>query len=132
MKKFQSNRNYFGLDFIATGEETNGMYFLSETTIPAGDSGPPVHTHSREDESFYLKKGQLIFTINGKDIELNEGEFLNIERGEKHTWRNVSNIDAALIVTFAPAGIEKMFIELDNDISNIKSIGRKYGTDFEV
>ena len=37
-----------------------------------------------------------------------------------------------LIVTFAPAGIEKMFVELDNDMARIKEIGVKYGTEFEI
>jgi len=132
MKIIRSKNHYFGLNYIATGKETNGKYFLSETTIPARDNGPPLHSHSREDESFYLRIGQLTFTIDGKTIELNEGEFLNIERGEKHTWRNESDIEAKLIVTFAPAGIEKMFIELENNMSDIKDIGRKYGTEFEL
>ncbi len=52
MKKSESNKNYFGLNYIATGEVTNGKYFLSEITIPAGDLGPPLHTHLNEDESF--------------------------------------------------------------------------------
>ena len=132
MKLKRSQETHFGLTFIATGNETNGKYFLSKTTVPAGDTGPPVHTHSHEDESFYLRKGKLIFTIEGEEIELNEGEFLNIEKGEKHTWKNLSDIDAELIVTFSPAGIEKMFIEMDQAPYNLQAIGRKYGTEFEI
>ncbi|MEM7484185.1 MAG: cupin domain-containing protein [Bacteroidota bacterium] len=132
MKKTTATQYYFGLKFIATGSDTNGKYFMCETTIPAGDLGPPFHSHSIEDEGFYIKKGQLTFTVNDKEIKLNQGEFLNIEKGEKHSWRNETNQDAELIVTFAPAGIEHMFIELDHDISNLKKVGRKYGTDFEV
>lgn len=75
MKKAKSNSVYFGLNFIATGDETNGKYFLSETIIPAGDPGPPLHTHSNEDESFFLKSGELIFYINGEKITLTAGEF---------------------------------------------------------
>ena len=132
MKLKRSQETHSGLTFVATGNETNGKYFLSETTVPAGDTGPPLHTHSHEDESFYLRKGKLIFTIEGEEIELNEGEFLNIEKGEKHTWKNLSDIDAELIVTFSPAGIENMFIEMDQDPYNLQAIGRKYGTEFEI
>ena len=132
MKKVNAKENYFGLNFIATTEQTNGKYFISETIIPAGDTGPPVHYHSNEDEGFYLKSGTLIFVVENEEIILNQGEFLNIEKGETHTWRNESNMDAELIVTFAPAGIERMFVELDNDMSNIKEIGRKYGTTFFI
>ena len=132
MKKSKLNNNFFGLNFIATSEETNNKYFLSETIVPAGDMGPPQHTHTREDESFYLKKGQLIFTVNAVEVTLSEGEFLNIEKGETHSWKNISSQDAELIVTFAPAGIEKMFVELDGDMSRIREIGLKYGTEFDI
>lgn len=123
---------YFGLVFIATASETNGQYFMSETIVPGGDNGPPMHVHTKEDESFYLRKGNLTFIVNDKIIEMKEGEFLNIEKGEKHTWMNKTLINAELIITFAPAGIEKMFVELEKNVSEIKKIGRKYGTLFDI
>lgn len=132
MKKVQSNRSYFGLKFIATGRETDGKYFLSRTIVPGGDSGPPLHTHSEEDEGFFVLSGKLNFIVNGIEIELNQGEFLNIEKGEKHTWKNDSHEHAELLVVFSPAGIENMFIDLDRDMSKIKEIGEVYGTEFEV
>ncbi|MGB7392930.1 MAG: hypothetical protein WA913_00915, partial [Pricia sp.] len=64
MKTNNLQEKFFGLTFIATGKETNGKYFLSKTTIPAGDSGPPVHVHSREDEGFYLKSGELTVIVD--------------------------------------------------------------------
>lgn len=57
---------------------------------------------------------------------------MNIEKGEKHTWRNESESDAELIVTFVPAGLENMFKELESDMENIIAIGQKYGKDFHV
>ncbi len=132
MKINRLHENYFGLTFIATGKETDGKYFLSKTTIPAGDVGPPVHSHSKEAEGFYLESGELTFIVDGKEIKLKTGEYLNIEKGEKHFWKNESNSDVQLIVTFVPAGIENMFKELDRDMQNIKKIGEKYGTDFQL
>ncbi|WP_373519888.1 cupin domain-containing protein [Pricia sp.] len=115
MKVRKSQKTYFGLTFLATGKETDGKYFISETIIPSEDSGPPIHTHSKEDEGFYLKSGDLTFIVEGKVIHLREGEYLNVEKGEEHTWRNESGSDAELIVTFVPAGIEKMFKELERE-----------------
>ena len=111
--------------------ETNGKYFLGKTTIPTGDPGPPIHTHLKEDESFFLISGKLKFNVNGLEIELNQGEFLNIQKGQKHVWKNDEKEDAELLIIFAPTGIENMFIELDNDMGNMKEIGLKYGTNFE-
>ena len=132
MKIKKSKETFFSLTYLATGDETDGKFFLSETIIPAGDNGPPTHIHSKEDEGFYLKKGNLTFIIDGKEIELKEGEYLNIEKGEKHTWRNKTEFDAELLVTFVPAGIENMFRELEQNMSDIKRIGLKYGTDFQI
>lgn len=132
MKTGDANNTFFGLRFIATADETNGQYFLSTTTIPAQDPGPPMHAHAHEDESFYLQKGSLKFTLNGKEIRLKQGEFLHVERGERHTWRNDSQEEAEVLVIFTPAGIERMFVELDNHMSQIKEIGLKFGTNFEL
>lgn len=57
MKIKISKNTFFGLTFLAIGKETDGKYFYCETTIPAGDNGPPSHFHSEEDEGFYLRKG---------------------------------------------------------------------------
>ena len=132
MKTNNLQENYFGLTFIATGKETNGNYFLSKTTVAAGDSGPPMHVHTKEDEGFYLESGELTFMVDRQEIKLKTGEFLNIEKGEAHTWKNESHSDAKLIVTFSPAGIENMFKELEHNMKNIKQIGQKYGTDFQI
>jgi quercetin dioxygenase-like cupin family protein len=130
MKKIKTGKNYFGLSFIATGKDTGGKYFQSKSIVPAYDSGPPEHIHSREDEGFFLEKGELMFTVDGKDVKLRAGEFLNILKGERHTWRNESGKDAFLTITFAPAGIEQMFVELDEDMSDIRRTGLMYGTEF--
>jgi quercetin dioxygenase-like cupin family protein len=132
MKVKKSQETHFGLTFLATGKETGGRYFLSDTIVPSGDSGPPIHSHSKEEEGFYLKNGKLTFIVEGKEIQLNKAEYLNIEEGEEHTWRNDSESDAELIITFAPAGIEHMFRELEINKANIKVIGQKYGADFQI
>ena len=38
---------------LAEGEQTGGQYTLVEAFVPP-DGGPPPHTHTREDEAFYL------------------------------------------------------------------------------
>ena len=86
MKKTSTNKYYFGLKFIATGDDTNGRYFMSETIIPAGDFGPPLHSHLNEDESFYLKKGQYYGSpkarnaLNALKALLSDSELAALER----------------------------------------------------
>jgi quercetin dioxygenase-like cupin family protein len=130
MKTCKVKEQCFGLTFIATGKDTNGAYFLSETIVPAGDPGPPSHFHSFEDESFFLQSGQLTFIIDRKEHLLKEGDFISIEKGETHTWKNDLYTDAKLLIIFSPAGIENMFRALEGDMFSMKEIGKKYGTHF--
>jgi quercetin dioxygenase-like cupin family protein len=130
MKKSEIKTSHFGLKYIATACDTDGAYFMAETIIPAGDPGPPAHIHTREDEAFYLQSGELTFYIDGNEHILKPGQFLNIQKGEKHTWRNTSQTAKKAIVVFAPAGTENMFAELEKNTANMQAIGKKYGTDF--
>jgi quercetin dioxygenase-like cupin family protein len=122
--------SFFGLQFIATSQETEGKYFLAKTIVPDGDDGPPPHIHTREDESFYIEKGELTFVVNDKEIVVKTGDFINIQKGEKHTWYNNSGKSTHLFITFCPGGIEEMFRELDQNMVDINEIGKKYGTEF--
>jgi hypothetical protein len=54
-----------GPDVKASGRSTGGSLTVIEATI---DGGPPRHTHSREDESFYVLTGTL-------DVECGEDRF---------------------------------------------------------
>lgn len=130
MRVSEHHRDFFGLHFIATSTETGGSYFLAETLVPAGDDGPPPHIHTREDEGFYVLSGELTFVINDKELLRKEGEFINIQKGERHSWYNKSGKEVKMLIVFTPGGIEEMFRELHYDSGNIAEIGRRYGTEF--
>jgi len=44
-----------------SGEDTGGAYCLLEVSLAAG-IGVPRHTHTREDETFYVTSGELEVT----------------------------------------------------------------------
>ena len=125
------DKTYFGLKFLATSVQTNGAFFMCETSIPAGDLGPPMHIHTHESEGFYLRKGQLTFEIDGRVLRLRGGEYLHVNPGEFHTWRNECDEPADLLIIFTPGGIEQMFLELEKDALSFREIGQKYGTVFQ-
>lgn len=118
---------HFGLTYIATGDDTDGQYFQCSATIPAGDSGPPVHKHANESEGFYVASGTLTIKIDGQTRTLNEGDYVNVRPGQAHTWSNQSQRSTLLIITFSPAGIENMFRELDNQSADFATVGHKFG-----
>src|SRR5262249_33744307 len=96
--------------FLTTGEDTNGKYTLIEALVSPG-GGPPPHVHSREEEGFYILEGEITFTINGERVVATAGMFANMTVGTPHSFKNESNKPAKMLVSVAPAGLEKMFME---------------------
>jgi quercetin dioxygenase-like cupin family protein len=97
--------------FLATGEDTNGKYALIEALVPPG-GGPPPHVHRREEEGFYILEGEITFTVNGEKIIAMAGMFTNMPVGTPHSFKNESDHPARMLISVAPAGLEKMFIEV--------------------
>jgi quercetin dioxygenase-like cupin family protein len=96
--------------FLVTGEETGGAYFVMEALVPAG-GGPPPHIHRREDETFYLVEGEIVFTLGEETITAGRGDFVNVPKGTVHNFHNAGTETARLVLTFTPAGIERFFEE---------------------
>jgi quercetin dioxygenase-like cupin family protein len=97
--------------FLATGEETDGKYAMWEAIVPPG-GGPPPHIHSREQESFYILEGEISFMVNGEKIIATAGTFANMPIGSLHSFKNATDETARVIISVAPAGLEKMFLEV--------------------
>ena len=96
---------------LVTGDDTNGKYALIEASVPP-DAGPPLHVHSREEEGFYVMEGEITFTIGDHRVVATAGMFANTPVGVPHTFKNESGRPAKMLVSIAPAGLEKMFFEV--------------------
>src|SRR3954451_16189412 len=97
--------------FLATGEDTSGKYALFEAIVSPG-GGPPSHVHSREEEGFYVLEGEITFTVNGERVVAVAGTFANMPVGTPHSFKNESDKPARMLISVAPAGLEKMFFEV--------------------
>jgi quercetin dioxygenase-like cupin family protein len=96
---------------LATGEETNGQYAMVEALVPPG-GGPPPHVHSREEEGFYVLEGVITFTLGDRRIVAPAGTFASMPVGTPHSFKNESSQPAKMLITVAPAGLERMFLEV--------------------
>jgi len=96
--------------FLATGDDTNGKYALFEALVLPG-GGPPPHIHSREEEGFFVLEGEITFTINGEKLVAKAGTFANMPVGTPHAFKNESDRPAKMLISVAPAGLERMFFE---------------------
>ena len=98
------------ITFLITGAETGGAFFTADVLVASG-GGPPPHVHSREDESFYLQQGTLALQVGGKALNASSGDFIHIPRGTAHSFKNVGQQTARLLMVAAPAGLENFFAE---------------------
>lgn len=77
----------------------------------------PRHTHTHEDESFYLLEGQMTFQIGAQTVRAGEGDFVYLPRLVGHAW--TSDTDARFIVFISPAGFETSFIEFSEPATEV-------------
>jgi quercetin dioxygenase-like cupin family protein len=101
--------------FLATGDETDGRYAMFEAVVPPG-GGPPPHIHSREEESFYILEGEITFQVGDEQIVAQVGTFANMPVGSLHSFKNRTDKPARMIISVAPAGLEKMFLEVGQPV----------------
>jgi len=94
--------------FKARTSDTGGSMAVLETTVPPGE-GPPLHLHANEDEVIYVLEGDLQFRAGADLHPAPSGAFVFIPRGLHHTWRNVGDGPARLLIVFTPSGMERFF-----------------------
>jgi mannose-6-phosphate isomerase-like protein (cupin superfamily) len=97
--------------FLTTGEDTSGKYASFEAFVSPG-GGPPLHVHSREEEGFYVLEGEITFMIGEQRLVTNAGMFANMPVGTPHSFKNESGKPARMLISVAPAVLEKMFFEV--------------------
>ncbi|MBA1336675.1 MAG: hypothetical protein HPY66_3110 [Firmicutes bacterium] len=76
-----------------------GENLMTVKGILSKDSTVPNHSHPYEQTSF-IHRGKLKYTVNGKDIIMNEGDSLIIKPNEEHSC--VALEDTEDINTFFP------------------------------
>ena len=131
---------------LATGDDTNGKYAMWEAIVPPG-GGPPPHVHSREEEGFFILDGEITFQIGDKRIVATVGTFANMPVGTPHSFKNESGRPAKMLISVAPAGLEKMFFEVGvplaegattalppsrEEIEKLLAVAPRYGIEIRV
>jgi quercetin dioxygenase-like cupin family protein len=117
------------------GHETGGAFSVVETT-DAPNAGTPPHTHTREDEAFYVLEGEYEFFCGGEKHLVKAGTTVFAPRNIQHCYKNAGKAPGRLLVTLTPAGFEKFFEELDampsaqQQIPRVVELGMKYGLKF--
>jgi quercetin dioxygenase-like cupin family protein len=104
----RSKRFYFdvGIGSIClSGADTGGKYCLIEVSLASG-MGVPRHTHTREDETYYVLSGELEIIVGDEVFVLREGDTLIAPRDIPHQLRNSGNVENHYLLMFSPCGFE--------------------------
>jgi mannose-6-phosphate isomerase-like protein (cupin superfamily) len=111
----------------ARSETTDGSLAFLENLVPPLE-GPPLHSHAREDEMWYVLEGHFRFKADGQLLDGPAGSFVFVPRGVAHCFQNIGAVEAKILMMFTPAGMERFFerrAELPNgpvDVTDYRSI----------
>jgi quercetin dioxygenase-like cupin family protein len=93
----------YGVDFVLKAgeiQEGSGATFLEYVTRKGEE--PPSHTHATENEMFYVLEGEVSFQCGEETFDVNQGGFIFLPRGIKHSYTIHSDEPVRLIVVTSP------------------------------
>lgn len=101
-------------EFVATGETTGGHFDFMIGEVPF-DSGPPLHIHHEQYDSFFVLIGQLTIQANDEVFVLGPGDFVTVPPGVPHTFNNsdASQGPVRAINIMTPGGFDKALTALE-------------------
>ena len=124
------------IKFLLEASDTNGHLTMFEFLVPNGAKVPLPHYHESFDEVIYGLEGTMTFTVDGKTVELGQGQSLFIPRGVAHGFNNLGQQSAKALSVVTPGLIGpeyfKDIAEIVNaggppDIEKMKLVFKKHG-----
>ena len=119
------------IEVLVPGEATGGLSTTITQTSPAG-GGPPPHSHTKEDETFYVLEGEYEFLADGQWHKAEHGRAILVKRGSVHTFRQRRE---RCLIFLTPSGLEKYLEEISSlsmpqDAPQLMAISERYGISF--
>jgi quercetin dioxygenase-like cupin family protein len=110
----EHTRSYLGLPFtfLADAADTGGALSVMEVTARPG-AEPPPHTHTAEDETFYILDGAWTFRCGTTTTDAGPGTLMFLPRGLIHGFTAHTDACRALVI-MSPGGLEATFHELSD------------------
>jgi quercetin dioxygenase-like cupin family protein len=103
------------------GEKSGGDWAVVEWRLWAGDE-PPIHIHTREDETLYVLEGAITAYVGDEKIEVEAGSYAALPKNVPHGL-TVRGEEVRLLVTLEPAGAEYFFVPRDDSDNDPEKFG---------
>jgi quercetin dioxygenase-like cupin family protein len=101
-----------GWVFKVTGSESDGKFDFMVGEVDYL-SGPPLHVHNEQYDSFYVLEGVLAVQVEDEVLDLHPGDFAAVPPGVPHTFDNLrlEQPSVKAINLMAPGGFQEFFDE---------------------
>ncbi|MCW2700269.1 MAG: Cupin 2 conserved barrel domain protein [Blastococcus sp.] len=116
-----SNGSTGSLRMVAPGAATAGRFGLVEYRVAPHSPGAEPHYHRTFSESFYVLSGQLTVYGAGEWQPLGPGDFVLVNEGGAHGFRNDGDEEAAFLILFAPGIARELFFA---ELAELRRSGR--------
>jgi quercetin dioxygenase-like cupin family protein len=95
------------------GSLTGAPFDLLVVNLPY-NSGPPLHVHAEQHDTFYVLEGVVTVQIGEEIVELNPGDFASVPPGVPHTFDNLREDQPSVKVlnVMTPGGLDGFFVKL--------------------
>ncbi len=102
-------RNGGTCEYLATGDQTGGLYGLYRWTFGEAQSGPEPHFHRAITESFYVLEGSVKLYDGSDWVTAKSGDFLHVPEGGIHGFRGGDH--ARMLLMFSPGAPREDYFE---------------------
>ena len=77
-------------------------------------SGPPLHVHREQDDTFYVLEGVLAVQVGDEVFDLGPGDFATVPPGVPHTFDNIRKDQPPVKVCnlMTPGGLDAQFRDM--------------------
>ena len=104
------------------GEQSGGDWAVVENRVRAGDE-PPIHTHTREDETVYVLEGAITAYVGDQQFEVEAGSYAALPEQRPAWLHGARRGSPALLQTLHPAGVEYFFVPRDESDADPAKFG---------
>lgn len=100
--------------------ESQSDVTVFEFDLPPQSAGSPPHTHTLEDEYFYIVSGELNVLLGDETRVLKTGDFAAFTRGHTHMFWNGSEAPVKLIMTTTGSAFESFMSSVGPRLADAK------------
>lgn len=93
--------------FLVQSAETSGAFSFIRCTLKKGFE-PPLHIHSKEDESSYVLDGEILYQAGDQDFHAKAGDMVHLPKHIPHSFTPMTDT-VTLLLLITPGGFEDMF-----------------------